>query len=237
MLPCQGLSAAAASAVLYMLLLGIHAARQQKDPGPTAVHSGNSMVPWQASGAAAPCTVVLCCLVLSCTLCCFGVCCQKALAAGLHAASGYTARDAVLLLIAFVFQCCPQIYTAEEKQALALVNFAAQKEKEAKVLSDLKVGICLSPFSAFLLMWRRRPALLCVTTVVSRDPGDELHHYVCSRLWRGPWTIQTIRRRRRRRQPPNPEAVDRGSTPARCWPMLPRQHVDCAPWRLLVASG
>lgn len=31
-----------------------------------------------------------------------------------------------------------QIYTAEEKQALALVNFAAQKEKEAKVLTDLR---------------------------------------------------------------------------------------------------
>jgi hypothetical protein len=57
-------------------------------------------------------------------------------------------RSAVSAVIALQLTPCflqsRQIYTAEEKQALALVNFAAQKEKEAKVLSDLKVSTILA---------------------------------------------------------------------------------------------
>ena len=93
------------------------------------------MLPRQGSGAAAPRTVVLCCLVRFAA--------RRVLpksagpAASLYHLRCRAAADCV--------SSCLQIYTAEEKQALALVNFAAQKEKEAKVLSDLKVGIC--PFA------------------------------------------------------------------------------------------
>ncbi len=90
------------------------------------------------------CFLLLSCAVLYALL--QSVCRQKVLATGFPCGHNGTACNAAMLLTASCF-CCPQIYTAEEKQALALDNFAAQKEKEAKVLSDLKVGMCLLPLT------------------------------------------------------------------------------------------